>query len=134
MRICVGALLVSRGRILLVHRRTDREWYPNVWDIPGGHVGEETHGEALARELSEELGVQIMAPTDPPFRLLEGDGYRMGVWILTAWTGTPVNKAAEEHDEIRWVTISELDDLLLADPSYRELFRLVLPSVGSAAF
>jgi 8-oxo-dGTP diphosphatase len=133
MKSCVGALLVSQGRILLAHRRMDREWYPNVWDIPGGHVGEETQGEALARELREELGVEIVAPIDPPFRLLEGDGYRMGVWILTAWTGTPVNKATEEHDEIRWVTLSELDDLLLADPSYQELFRLVLPSAASAA-
>ena len=24
-------------RILLCHRRPDRAWYPDVWDLPGGH-------------------------------------------------------------------------------------------------
>jgi hypothetical protein len=34
----VAAVLVRDGRVLLCHRSPGREWFPNVWDLPGGHV------------------------------------------------------------------------------------------------
>jgi ADP-ribose pyrophosphatase YjhB (NUDIX family) len=37
MRICVGALLYYDGHILLGKRAASCGFYPNVWDIPGGH-------------------------------------------------------------------------------------------------
>ena len=59
-RVVVGAL-VRQDRVLLVHRRPKRRAGPDVWDLPGGNVeaGESELG-ALARELSEELGVQMV--------------------------------------------------------------------------
>jgi hypothetical protein len=37
------------GRQALVHRIHDREWFPDVWDLSGGHVeGRESPAEALA--------------------------------------------------------------------------------------
>ncbi|HUE05448.1 MAG TPA: NUDIX domain-containing protein [Bryobacteraceae bacterium] len=132
LRVCVGALLVSRQQILLTHRRADRAWYPNVWDIPGGHVESgETEAEALVRELREEVGIEVANPPDYPFRVIDGEGFRVMIWTITSWTGTPINRATNEHDDLRWVTLDELEDLLLAHPSYREVFRAALLTIAT---
>ena len=36
--IVVAALLRRRGRVLMVHRSPRRRWYPDTWDLPGGHA------------------------------------------------------------------------------------------------
>ena len=98
-----------------MHRRADRAWYPNLWDIPGGHVESgETETEALVRELREEIGIEVASPPNLPFRLVDGEGFRMTVWTVTSWTGSPNNRATREHDDLRWVALDELEDLLLA--------------------
>ena len=63
----VAGVLRNNGQMLLCHRRTDRIGWPNVWDLPGGHIDSgESSAEALVRELEEELGVQINSPRTPP--------------------------------------------------------------------
>jgi 8-oxo-dGTP pyrophosphatase MutT (NUDIX family) len=58
-RIVTG-LLRDGDRVLLCHRSPGRRWYPDVWDLPGGHVEPgELPGDALARELREEVGIEI---------------------------------------------------------------------------
>lgn len=34
----VPGLVRGDGRVLLCHRQADRASYPNVWDLPGGHI------------------------------------------------------------------------------------------------
>lgn len=34
----VAGLLVRGTEVLLGHRSPGRRWYPDVWDLPGGHV------------------------------------------------------------------------------------------------
>jgi oligopeptide/dipeptide ABC transporter ATP-binding protein len=36
----VTAVLRDGDRVLLCHRSAGRRWYPDVWDLPGGHVEE----------------------------------------------------------------------------------------------
>jgi len=55
----VGGILVRKGRILLVQRLPDKD-YPLMWECPGGKVEpEETHEQALKRELREEVGIEV---------------------------------------------------------------------------
>lgn len=57
------ALLVRDGQVLLCHRHRNRRRYPDVWDMPGGHIERgETSADALRRELREELGVSVALP------------------------------------------------------------------------
>ena len=64
--LVVTGLLHRHGRVLLVHRSPTRHWYPDTWDLPGGHVEvEESPLEALVRELGEELGILAEVTGEP---------------------------------------------------------------------
>lgn len=121
------AVLVRHGRVLLCHRHPDRQWYPDVWDFPGGHVeADETPAVAVGREVREELGVDI----DPPVTALErwtSDDEDMTFFLVRHWAGTPRNLAPEEHDDIGWFTLAEALDRKLPDSRYPDLLRKVLP-------
>jgi 8-oxo-dGTP diphosphatase len=124
-------VLVRGDTVLMGHRSPDRRWYPDVWDLPGGHVEPgEDEPAALARELCEEVGV---VPRDPvPLARLEDDELALSLWVVRAWDGEPRNLQPHEHDELRWVTTADLPGLRLAHPAYADVVRrLVGP--GSTA-
>jgi 8-oxo-dGTP diphosphatase len=136
-----AALIVRSGRVLLGRRSPDRAFFPDVWDLFGGHVepGEE-HEQTLFREVQEELGITptrwlfVETVTQPLPANTESqeppDVLIAHLYLVTAWTGTPVNRQPEEHSEIRWFSLQEAVELELADPSYPELFvRYLDPSL-----
>lgn len=108
----VSAALVRGGsEVLLVHRHPRRRYFPDVWDLPGGHVepGEEPVA-ALARELREEIGVEVRdLPAEPAARLRPWPALDLASWVVTAWDGEPANLAPEEHDDLRWWRATDLD-------------------------
>ncbi|MGH2441573.1 MAG: NUDIX domain-containing protein [Chloroflexota bacterium] len=126
-RVCVGALLSKDGFILLGHRSAGRAFYPNVWDLPGGHCEKgETLEQALVRELREEIGVTPRAWLK--LGTLSADGGSAGalqlhVYLVTRWTGTESNLQPEEHDRIGWFAVDDACRLPLAHPNYPQLFR-----------
>ena len=123
----VTALLRDGNRVLLCHRSPRRRWAPDVWDLPGGHVEPgELPGAALVRELREELGIDITAPSGPPVQEIYGDTFDMQIWLIEAWTGSPVNVAPDEHDAIAWFTEDALGELSLAHDSYLAIFSKIL--------
>jgi isopentenyldiphosphate isomerase len=100
---------------LYVHRRSDtKDWAPGQWDVAAGGVigaGEEPD-DAARRELAEELGI-----TGVPLRALgrhlyEDDTTRVVEYAYeTVWDG-PIRHQPEEIAEGRWMTLTELADLL----------------------
>ena len=36
--LMIAGLLRRRGRALMAHRSPQRRWYPDAWDLPGGHI------------------------------------------------------------------------------------------------
>lgn len=123
----VGALLRRGDRVLLVHRSPGRAWYPDVWDVPGGHVEPGEDGPAaLARELHEELGVDAHVIGEPSARVRAAD-FVMDVWLVDAWSGELVDAAPHEHDAIAWLTADDLDGLRLA-PGVREQVERAMTS------
>ncbi|MGK5440712.1 NUDIX domain-containing protein [Micromonospora sp. URMC 105] len=128
MHVVVTGALVENGAVLLVHRSPIRRAYPDLWDLPGGHVeAGESELQALAREMREELGVHIVAESSSRLGYLHAgsgeDAVRVGVWHIGDRDGSPTNRAPDEHDDIAWVGISELRDLPLVFGDLAALVR-----------
>ena len=130
--VAAGAL-VRDGQILLVHRNPSRRWYPDVWDLPGGHVEQGESGlQALVRELYEELGVRVTercCTAATTLSLTAGDGaaeLRLSIWSVSDWLGTPANRCFEEHDRLGWFRVDDLAGLALAHDPYRDLLGSLL--------
>ena len=115
VEVVLGAL-VADGRVLLGHRSPQKLAYPDVWDLPGGVVedGESELG-ALARELHEELGVQVATSSASHLCRLTlepaGKPAQLSAWLVRNWRGTPANLAPEEHVDIGWFDLEELPPL-----------------------
>ena len=59
--VVVPIIRDEQQRVLLCKMPPDRGVFPNQWGLPGGGVEPgERMGEALAREVAEELGVSIL--------------------------------------------------------------------------
>lgn len=108
-------LLLRAGRVLLVHRHPDRSIYPDVWDLPGGHIEPgEIPEDALRREVREELGVDVTRFVEVEFPDFF-PAAETHVFTVDAWQGEPTNLALDEHDRLGWFTADELAGLTLAD-------------------
>jgi mutator protein MutT len=126
----VAALIIRSQRILLGHRSPTRTYYPDVWDVFGGHVEPgEQHHETLIRELQEELGItptqwnyleNISFPSEP------SDAVTVHLYLVTDWIGTPVNRQLEEHSTIGWFSLQQAAGLSLAHPDYPAIFARYL--------
>lgn len=126
----VAALIIRSQRILLGHRSPGRAFYPDVWDVFGGHVEPgEGHEQTLIRELQEELGI-----TPTQWRYLEeisfssepSDPVTLHLYLVTDWDGTPVNRQLEEHSAIDWFSLEQAIQLPLAHPDYPTIFARYL--------
>jgi 8-oxo-dGTP diphosphatase len=127
----VAALIIRSKLILLGRRSATRAFYPDVWDMFGGHVEPgEAHSQTLVRELQEELGItptrwvflETLTPALPSHPDELSDQLTVHLYLVTAWTGTPVNRQPEEHSAIGWFSLAQATQLQLADPTYPALF------------
>ena len=128
MKTCAGAFLVRDGLVLLGLRSPNRSASPGVWDVIGGHANPaESPGEALVRELAEEIQVtpiefQKLATLLEPEPGINGAA-AYHIFLVTNWTGKGPIATGDEHSEIRWFPISEAIELNLAHPGYVELLK-----------
>jgi 8-oxo-dGTP diphosphatase len=137
-RLVVAALLVDELahplRVLAARRCTPSE-VAGRWEFPGGKVdvGEEPEA-ALQREISEELGVEVLLGAElvAPGALAWpiSDGYEMRTWWAQSRSGEPV--ALDAHDELRWVSATEIEPLhwLDADVAIARAVAVVLSGDG----
>ena len=106
----VAAVLHDGAGRVLVAQRPPGKAHAGEWEFPGGkqHAGE---GQAacLARELREELGVEVASADCAPLMELEhrypDRHVRLHVWDVRRWTGTP---ASCEGQALRWLAPREL--------------------------
>jgi 8-oxo-dGTP diphosphatase len=125
----VAAVLVRRvpdaAPEVLIAQRPPGKWQAGRWEFPGGKIERaETPGDAVVRELREELGVTVRAARplgefshDYPDRSV-----CIGLWLISAWEGEPQGL---DGQALRWVALPQLAgcDLLEADRPMLEPLR-----------
>jgi 8-oxo-dGTP diphosphatase len=91
----IAAIILENDKLeLLLYLRDNKPEipFPDYWDLIGGHVEEgETPGEALVREVKEELDIEL---TDYTFYkkyvCLTGDAYENTKYIFTGKINIPI--------------------------------------------
>ena len=107
--VVVAAAIERDGRYLAA-RRTRPDWAAGRWEFPGGKVETgETDEEALVREIREELGVEIAVVRRVPGEWPLHDDLVLHLHVATLSKGDP--QALDHHDEIRWITPAQFDDV-----------------------
>lgn len=114
VRIAMAAL-IRRDEVLLAHRHPERQWYPNCWDLIGGHIeAGETPEDAVRRECREEVGVTL-TQLRPATLTVADPNIEAHAFVVTGWQGHPSNLAPAEHDALGWFRIDGLAGLTFAD-------------------
>ena len=116
LRVAAGILRDTRGHVLIAERVGGGP-FQGMWEFPGGKIGDgESPEQALARELSEELGIELCAIER--FMHLEHDypdrSVSIHFFLVSDWTNDP---AGLEGQALCWVPPALLGDheLLPAD-------------------
>jgi ADP-ribose pyrophosphatase YjhB (NUDIX family) len=115
-RVGVGAVVLHRGRVLLVRR--GHAPASGKWSIPGGSVDlGETTADAARREVREECGIEVRLAgvagvVDRVIR--DGDGRVRYHWVLVDYLAFPESDAVvagSDAAEACWVPLDEVEQL-----------------------
>ncbi len=102
IHVAAAALIDERDRVLLTKRHDDSH-QGGLWEFPGGKLeAGESVSEGLARELREELGIEVVAHR-PLIRVAHHYPDRsvlLDVHQVSAWRGQP---AGREGQPLAWV-------------------------------
>jgi A/G-specific adenine glycosylase len=125
--IGVAVIWNDEGQVL-IDRRPQDGLLGGLWEFPGGKVeAGETIEECIVREIQEELGIEIAVGD----RLITIDHaythfrVTLNVHHCRHLSGIP---EAIECDEIRWVSVTELDQFPFPKANERIIAALRIPS------
>jgi len=124
----VAAVIVNRDNQVLLALRPDHVHQGGLWEFPGGKVElDESPRQALARELKEELGLELVAAR-PLIRVLHH--YSDKSVLLDVWYVDRTEGKAQgcEGQLIRWVDRSQLDNYSFPAANLPILSALKLPT------
>lgn len=107
VHVAVGVILNEDGDILIA-KRADKAHQGGLWEFPGGKVEQDENVvDALARELHEELAINVVA-TEPLIKIRHDYGDKivlLDVHKVTRFTGSPYGN---EGQPIQWVSAQQL--------------------------
>ncbi|OOG59653.1 Nudix family hydrolase [Rhodanobacter sp. C03] len=125
MHVMAGVLLDAEGRVLLAQRPPGKH-LAGMWEFPGGKLEPgEVPLAALARELHEELGINLQraAPLIRVPRHYVDRELLLDTWQVDQWEGVPQSR---EGQALQWLLPAQVDPaiLTLADRAILQALRL----------
>jgi len=121
--IHVVAAVIQRGDTYLICRRPEEKRHGGLWEFPGGKFDhEETAFEAVARELTEELGVSTLSVGPLLYSVHDPASPFVIQFYPVRISGEP---QALEHSELAWMSPEEMRSRELA-PSDRAFVNALL--------
>ncbi len=106
VHVAVG--VITDGSQVLVSQRPVGSHQAGKWEFPGGKLrADESPREALARELEEELGVQVLSayPLIQIRHTYPDKQVFLDVWRVTDYSGVPQGR---ERQAVDWVNLDQL--------------------------
>ena len=103
-----AAIIESENKILIAQRKSKDNLFGGLWEFPGGKIEDgETPEECMARELKEELEIEVEVGT-----LITSNKHRYpnGIFELLVYKVEHIsgNFVLNDHDEVKWITIDEI--------------------------
>ena len=116
--VSVKGVVIRDGKVILLRNERDE------WELPGGKLElSESPERCLAREIAEELRLDVQTES-----LIGSWVYSIipGVDVLVVTYGcseASLNEAvmSDEHKELRWFSLDEIDDLKMPDGYKRSI-------------
>ena len=105
-----AAIIEREGKILIAKRKAGDDLFAGLWEFPGGKIEEgETPEECMARELKEELDIEVEVG-----ELISSNKHKYphGIFELLAYRVKHISgeMILNDHDEIKWVTVDEISN------------------------
>lgn len=124
----IAAVIRLDDRYLVCRRPSDKQ-FGGLWEFPGGKLEPgETLVEAAARELSEELDLDVTHVGDIEFSTVDETSSMIIHFTPVVATGIP---KALEHTDLSWLTVQELLLMSLAPSDFQFVRHLVAEKVSS---
>ncbi|MBN1208519.1 MAG: (deoxy)nucleoside triphosphate pyrophosphohydrolase [Myxococcaceae bacterium] len=123
----VGAMLQNDEGRYLITQRPPKASLPLLWEFPGGRVEEgETDAQALAREIREEMGVDVEVLEQAMHTHHEYPKYDIDFRVFRCRLRQPTApiQHLRVHDH-RWVTLEEMSQYQFPDADAKTLAKLL---------
>jgi 8-oxo-dGTP diphosphatase len=111
MQHVIIGIIINAEQHVLIAQRLSHQIKAGFWEFPGGKVeANETAFQALQREFSEEIGIEVIqAKAWLKFDYVYPHKHvLLDIWLIEEFNGVPVGA---EGQPIRWVTAADMMQL-----------------------
>jgi ADP-ribose pyrophosphatase YjhB (NUDIX family) len=119
--VAVTGIVKKGNKYLLAKRCKEDKQAPGTWSMPGGKVEHAVMPyiieNSLKREIMEEVGVEIEDKVEFVYNdsFVRVSGHYVVMMTFLCFYKSGEAKALEDQDEVRWVTLKEMESMDLPD-------------------
>ena len=124
MTTVTAGVLVRNGKIFIAQRKANKR-LPGKWEFPGGKIEQgETPEKCLARELAEELNIDVEVGDYMGESIFRYDfGVVKILFYRVFWNGEDI--ISKDHQAVKWASMDQLSqyDFAPADIPFVEKLK-----------
>lgn len=106
----VGAIVYRDGAVFAARRNPERS-AGGLWEFPGGKVeADESPEQALAREIREELSVEINVGQEIDSSVSTVGDSQIELTCFGVTFNGPEPTSSTDHDALAWIDVSQLGE------------------------